>query len=147
MTSVCVCLHTCGCVSITHQLKWPPWCSRRLTVLMATTTRNIFFCDIALGFTGTVGGEKERREKSEARRGENIGEGRVGKRQNEGRCNEKAKKTRMSRGKENAGENGRLGIGGTRGEKGEWKKKMKGSRDKERKKGIERANKRKRRTW
>lgn len=76
-----------GHISITHQLKWPPWCSRRLTVLMATKTRNIFFCDIALSFTGTVGGEKERRVSV------NISKGRVGKRDNKGRCNEKAKMT------------------------------------------------------
>lgn len=54
------CFHMCGCVSITHQLKWPPWCSRRLTVLMATTTRNIFFCDISLCFTGTAWGRDRR---------------------------------------------------------------------------------------
>lgn len=56
--------------SVTHQLRWPPFCSRILMVLMITTTTNIFFCDITRCITATVGVEsgEERGEKKQRRR-------------------------------------------------------------------------------
>lgn len=57
---------TCSRVSITHQLEWIPWCSRRLRVLMAMMSRNIFFRNISPCFTGTVGGKVGERGKQRA---------------------------------------------------------------------------------
>lgn len=131
----------CGCVSITHRLKWPPWWSRRLTVLMATKTRNIFFCDIFLRLTRAVGGREEEQEwgeccKYKKLKLESVRKHRYSKDENERR-------------KEGDVENGRQGnrkeeqkMRGSFRDK--WKQKW-GVKGQEQK-GREKANKRRRRT-